>query len=134
VSCVKETQAWVSEDRYVLHLEEVPEAFRDIARYLERPLKDQHLRRQLHAVQELEEFLAIQEANMARLSEDLREALIKREEELRQKEEAERLKEEERRQKEEVIDKLDRLLKSMGRSSAEISAETELAEDQFEKL
>jgi len=127
-------QAWVMEDRYVLNLEDVPEEFRDIARYLERPLKDEHLRQQLHAEQELEEFLAIQEANMARLTEDLREALIKREEERRLKEATERQKEEERRQKEEVIYKLARLLKSMGRSSAEIIAETGLAEDQIETI
>jgi hypothetical protein len=89
-------QAWVQEHKFILDLEEVPEEFKDIAEYLQRPLQEEEIRKRLQAEEEVEALFALQEAE----KEQLRMAV---EEERRQKEEERRQKEEERRQKEESI-------------------------------
>ena len=77
-------QAWVQEHKFILDLEEVPEEFKDIAAYLQRPLQEEELRRKLQAEEEVENLFAMQEAEKERLRMEL-------EEERRQKEEAQRM-------------------------------------------
>jgi hypothetical protein len=94
-------QAWVSEKKYILDLEEVPEEFKEIAQYLQKPLNDMETVRKLEAEQEIEDMFAQQESNIAYLKSEVKNAQDQKEEERRQKEEERRQKEEERRQKEE---------------------------------
>jgi len=109
-------QAWVSEENYILDIDDIPEEFLDMARYLSGPLNDAAFRRQL----ELEEMVTRkveqwenqvkeerkQKEEERRLKEEERrlkeEAKIQAEAERNQKEEERRLKEEERRLKEEA--------------------------------
>lgn len=88
-------QAWVSDKRYILDLEEVPEDFRDIAKYLQKPLQEKETIRRLEAEQEFEDLFAQQESDIASLNEEvkkaqekLQEAVIKQEEAVRKQEEA----------------------------------------------
>ena len=50
-------QAWISEEDYILDLDidEIPEEFRDVARYLRRPLQDEDIRMRLEAEEEFED-------------------------------------------------------------------------------
>ncbi len=57
-------QAWISDQNYILDLEEVPEEFADIAKHLQTPLLEEDMRNKLLAEQELEELFAIQEAEV----------------------------------------------------------------------
>jgi hypothetical protein len=145
-------QTWIAEEGYILNLEEVPEEFKDIAEYLQKPLAEEELQRKLRAEEELEELFALQEAEKERLrsiaeaerkgkEEERRqkeEERRQKEEERRQKEEERRQKEEERRQKELALDKakestlkLARLLLKTGASIPEIAQETGLPEEEI---
>ncbi len=101
-------QAWVMEEKYILDLQEVPEEFKDIAQYLQRPLAEAEMIAKLQAEEELESIFAQQEAENAyykREAEEARfreqESRIREEQAVKQKEEERRQKDEERRQKEE---------------------------------
>ena len=87
-------QAWVSEKKYILDLEEVPEEFREIAQYLQKPLQDKETLKKLEAEQEIEDMFAQQESNIAYLNEEIKKAQEREAEERRQKEEAVRKQEE----------------------------------------
>lgn len=67
-------QAWVSDKRYILDLEEVPEDFRDIAKYLQQPLQEKETIRRLEAEQEFEDLFAQQESDIAFLNEEVKKA------------------------------------------------------------
>ncbi len=90
-------QAYITSDHYILDLEEVPEAFQDIANYLEEPLKDEAFRKKLKAEQEIDEIFSHQEAELAKKDELLREAQQKAEEAQQNAEEAKQKAEEERK-------------------------------------
>jgi len=81
-------QAWVSEEKFILDLEEIPEQFKDIAEYLQTPLQDSETVQNLEAEQEFEQLLAGQESKIAFLETIAEEAKAREEEERRQKEEA----------------------------------------------
>lgn len=110
-------QAWCSDKKYILDLQDIPEDFQDIARYLETPLRDEAFRRQLEAEEELDTIFDAQEAKYLR----------KIAEALNQKEAAEKLAEEERKQKETVLKKLIFQMKKNGATVAEIALETGLS-------
>ncbi len=93
-------QAYITSDHYILDLEEVPEAFQDIANYLEEPLKDEAFRKKLKAEQEIDEIFSHQEAELAKKDELLREA-IQREEAAKEAAEEERKKAQQAKQREE---------------------------------
>lgn len=127
-------QAWVMETRYIISLREVPEEFKDIAEYLQRPLQEEATLAKLRAEEEMENYFAQQEAEKAFLQRLLNEARAHEEEERRQKEE-------ERRQKEIAIGeareskfKLARVLLRMGMSVREVALETGLTEREVQAL
>ncbi|MEZ4960976.1 MAG: cell envelope integrity protein TolA [Saprospiraceae bacterium] len=141
-------QAWVAEENFILDLEEVPEEFKDIAEYLQRPLAEEELQRKLRAEEEIEELFALQEAEKAQLRsmaeaarKDKEAAQIRVEEERRQKEQAQIREEAERRQKEQALEKaresalkLARLLLKTGFSVEEAARETGLTEAEIRGL
>ena len=111
-------QAWVMEEKYILDLQEVPEDFKDIAEYLQRPLQEEELRARLRA--EEEAMFAQQEAENAYYK---------------------RTAEEERRQKEQALEqareariKLARLLLRTGTPVKDTALETGLTEEDVKKL
>lgn len=55
-------QAWNSDKKYILDLEEIPEEFREIAEYLEKPVYSEDFRRQLEAEEEIDYIFDRQEA------------------------------------------------------------------------
>ena len=127
-------QAWVAEDHFILDLAEVPEEFRDIAEYLQRPLQEEEILSRLRAEEELDILFAQQEAEKEQLLSQLEEARV-REEEARIREE------EERRQKEEALQKarettlkMARLLLQSGMSPEEASRETGLSMEELADL
>jgi hypothetical protein len=141
-------QTWVAEEKFILDLEEVPDEFRDIAEYLQRPLQEEELLAKLRGEEELEMLFAQQEAEKEQLLSQL-EAAKTREEEARAREEEARAREEEararveeeRRQKEaarqqarENTIKLARLLLKTGASAAEVAHETGLSEEEIQHL
>ncbi len=101
-------QAWISEEDYVLDLQNIPQEYEDIAKYLQQPLADEDFVNNLKAEEEWEYNFTTVERNLY-LARKQKEEAEKREEEerrqkeeeRRQKEEAEKREEEERRQKEE---------------------------------
>lgn len=141
-------QAWVQEHKFILDLEEVPEEFKDIAEYLQRPLQEEEIRRKLQAEEEVEALFAMQEAEKEQLRAGMEkalareeEALAREEEERRQKEEERRQKEEERRQKEEArmqaresAQKLARFMLQTGASIQDTARETGLSEEELYRL
>lgn len=141
-------QAWIAEENFILDLEEVPEEFKDIAEYLQRPLAEEELQRKLRAEEEVEELFALQEAEKAQLRsmaeaerKDKEAAQIREEEERRQKELAQTREEEERRQKELALEKarenalkLARLLLKTGASVEEAARETGLSAEEIRSL
>ena len=82
-------QAWVSDENYILDLDEVPEGFEDIAKYLSGPLQDEVFRRQL----DLEDQVTLEwekwEKKLEKAKAEAEEAKAKEEEERNLKEEAE---------------------------------------------
>ena len=55
-------QAWVTDEGYIIDLQEIPEEFSDIARYLQGPVMDEAFRRKLEAEEELDTIFDEQEA------------------------------------------------------------------------
>ena len=103
-------QAWVKEKGYILDLEDVPQEFKDIAEYLQKPLLENDIQEKLRAEEEVQLLFAEQEAKAEELqtlaTEALaqkEEALAQKEEERKQKEQALAQKEEEREQKEQAL-------------------------------
>lgn len=55
-------QAWVTDEGYIIDLQEIPEEFSDIAHYLQEPVMDEAFRRKLEAEEELDTIFDEQEA------------------------------------------------------------------------
>ncbi|MCK9269000.1 MAG: hypothetical protein RBR47_02320 [Bacteroidales bacterium] len=55
-------QAWVTDEGYIIDLQEIPEEFSDIAHYLQGPVMDEAFRRKLEAEEELDTIFDEQEA------------------------------------------------------------------------
>jgi hypothetical protein len=55
-------QAWCTEEAYILDLQDIPEEFSEMAKYLEGPLKDEEFRRKLEAEEEIDIIFDEQEA------------------------------------------------------------------------
>jgi hypothetical protein len=54
-------QAWITDQRYILDLHDVPEEFEEIARYLQTPVMEDSFRRQLEAEEEIDMIFDQQE-------------------------------------------------------------------------
>jgi hypothetical protein len=120
-------QAWISQEDYILDLQNIPEEYAEIAKYLQQPLTDEEFVNNLKAEEEWE-------YNFTTIERKLYLAEQQKEEERRQKEEERRQKEEERRQKEETKLKLAQKMKKYGESIEDIMRETGLSKDEIEKL
>ena len=88
-------QSWVTSDKYILELEEVPEEFSDIVNYLRGPVRDEAFRKQLKGEEEIDDIFKNQEVQLARQ----KEALIA----AKQKEKEAKQKEKEAKQKQEAM-------------------------------
>jgi hypothetical protein len=141
-------QAWEEEEKFILNLEEVPEEFKDIAEYLQRPLKEEELRERLRAEEEVEALFAMQEAERVELRNQLDENRRQLDENRRQLDENRRQLDENRRQldekrrqleevqsnaKEKAI-KLARLLLQSGSSIENAAKESGLPEEEVRRL
>jgi FtsZ-interacting cell division protein YlmF len=84
-----------------LDLQEIPDEFIEIAKYLQAPLADEDFRRQLEAEEEIDYNFDLLEAKYIAAKQSEEEALQREEKERKQKEEALQREEEERKQKEE---------------------------------
>jgi len=109
-------QAWNSDKKYILDLEEIPEDFRDIVEYLEKPVYSEDFRRQLEAEEEIDFIFDQQEAKY----------LVQIEEAKMREEEAKIREEEERKLKDEANKKIENMI--LKRLQKQISVK-EIAED-----
>jgi hypothetical protein len=117
-------QAWISDENYILDLQDVPDEFKDMAKFLQGPVMNDTFRRQLEVEEEIDTLFDEQEAKF-----------LKKIEEVKQRET------EERRQKEEAIEKekelaikFARQLNKFGISINEISSETGIDIDMLKKI
>ncbi len=113
-------QAWIAEENYILNLAEVPEEFKDMADYLQRPLLDEEVRQQLKAEEEIDLVFARQEAQIEYYRQEAEEASRQKEEALWQV----RLN----------AMKLARVLLQSGKSIEEVARETGLTEEELGQL
>ncbi len=145
-------QSWISEQNYILDLQDVPEEFVDMAKYLQGPLMDDKFRRQLDAEEEVDNRFDKQEAKYLKKFDKLkqsekeakqREKVAKqrekkakqREEEYKQREKESKKREEESKKREkELAIKFAYRLKKLGSSIEEISNETGLPIEEIKKL
>lgn len=77
-------QAWITNNRYILDLKEIPDEFRDIVNYLGIPAQDEAFRNQLKGEEAIEAIFRGQDAALARKDEAL-EAAEQRAQEAEQK-------------------------------------------------
>ncbi len=124
-------QAWCTEESYIIDLQDIPEEFSEMAKYLQGPLMDEEFRRKLLAEEEIDIIFEEQEAKfLKRIAEaENREHLEKL-----QKEDERRQKEEERKQKISLAVKLATYMKQNGASVEEISKETGLSPEKIDDL
>jgi hypothetical protein len=145
-------QAWCTDEGFILDLQNVPEEFADIARYLQEPLMDDDFRRNLEGEEQLDYIFEEQEArhlremtkafNQKEEAEEQKAAAEAREQEAnKQKEEANKLKEEANKLKEEANKlkdifaiKLARQMKKNGATLNEIAEETGLPAEEVRTL
>ena len=64
-------QAWVTSEKYILDLEEIPDEFQDIVNYLGVPVQDDIFRNQLKGEEEIDAIFRNQEAKLAMSQEAL---------------------------------------------------------------
>ncbi len=137
-------QAWVEEEQFILNLEEVPEAFRDIAEYLQKPLQEDDLRKRLEAEQEVEYIFAAQEAEKEELRSKVESARIEVEQAKIEAEQA-KVREEQAKIREELeikqkklalqnVAKLAQLLLKSDRTLEEIGVITGFSLEELEEL
>ena len=131
-------QAWCTDEKFILDLQNIPEEFKDIAKYLQGPVMDDKFRRQLEAEEQLDTIFDGQEAKYLK---QIALALNEKEEANKQKVEAEERELEERKQKEEankqkeiLAIKLAGQMKKFGVPLNEIALETGLTQEEIEKL
>ena len=127
-------QAWVKEKGYILDLEDVPQEFKDIAEYLQKPLLENDIQEKLRAEEEVQLMFAEQEAKTEELQTLATEALAQKEEERKQKEEALTQKEKALRKAHETTLKMARLLLQSGISPEDVARETGLSADELSTL
>jgi hypothetical protein len=138
-------QAWCTEEAYILDLQDIPEEFSEMAKYLQGPLMDEEFRRKLEAEEEIDIIFDEQEAKylkkIAEAEKREQEALKAKQEALKTKRDAEKReqeaekrelleksqKEEERKQKLSLAVKLATYMKQNGASTEEIIGETGLS-------
>jgi hypothetical protein len=131
-------QAWCTDNNFILDLQNIPEEFKDVVKYLQGPVMDDDFRRQLEAEEQLDTIFDAQEAKYLRkIAEALDQKAAAEEralEERRQKEEANKQKEEANKQKEVLAIKLARQMKNYGASNDAIAKETGLSIEDIENL
>jgi len=131
-------QAWCTDHKFILDLQNIPEEFKDVAKYLQGPVMDDKFRRQLEAEEQIDTIFDGQEAKylkqIAQALNEKEEANKQKEEANKQKEEANKQKEEANKQKEILAIKLARQMKKSGATAAEIANETGLKQEEIEKL
>ena len=141
-------QAWVTETKSILDLQELPEGFEDLATYLHGPVADEQFRRNLDAEEELDTIFDQQEAKylyQIAIAQQEKEEAERREQEAEKREieakletEKERLQKQEAQQREAVarqkIIDLAKFLKQMGLPTDQISKKTGLTEIEIKKL
>ncbi|MCX6278529.1 MAG: hypothetical protein NT004_10570 [Bacteroidetes bacterium] len=110
-------QAWCTDHKFILDLQNIPEEFKDVAKYLQGPVMDDKFRRQLEAEEQIDAIFDGQEAKY-----------------LKQIAQALNEKEEANKQKEILAIKLARQMKKSGATAAEIANETGLKQEEIEKL
>ncbi|MEM1123294.1 MAG: hypothetical protein AAGJ18_22830 [Bacteroidota bacterium] len=64
-------QAWITADKFILELEEIPEEFNDIVNYLRGPVQDEAFRKKLRGEEEIDDIFRNQEAQLLRQQEAL---------------------------------------------------------------
>jgi len=134
-------QAWITDQRYILNLQDVPEEFEEIARYLQTPVMDDTFRVQLAAEEEIDLIFDQQENKYIH---KIREAEDKAEQAEAKAEQAEAKAEQERKEKEEAEAKAQealqsvrnaaRIMKANGIDTAVISQATGLSENEIDAL
>lgn len=117
-------QAWCTDQEFILDLQNIPEEFADIAKYLQGPVMDDDFRRHLEAEEQLDAIFDEQEARYLR---QIAEALD-------QKEAAEEREREANQLKVVFAIKLARQMKQYGATLNEIIEETGLPIEDVEKL
>ncbi|MBW8051734.1 MAG: hypothetical protein FVQ77_15635 [Cytophagales bacterium] len=91
-------QAWCTNERFILDLQEVPEEFEDIVKYLQSPVMDDNFLRQLRGEEEIDQIFDEQELKYIKQIEEAK----KREEKAKQREEKAKQREEEAKQRERI--------------------------------
>ena len=127
-------QAWVKEKGYILDLEDVPQEFKDIAEYLQKPLLENDIQEKLRAEEEVQLLFAEQEAKAEELQTLATEALAQKEEALAQKEEERKQKEQALQKARETALKMARLLLQSGIPPEDVARETGLSAEDLAKL
>lgn len=69
-------QAWCTNERFIINLQEVPKEFEDIARYLQSPVSDDNFRRRLIAEEEIDQIFDEQELKYMKIIEEERDKNI----------------------------------------------------------
>ena len=110
-------QAWITDKKYILDLQDIPEDFKDIAKYLQAPVMNDEFRRQLETEEEIDIIFDNQEAKY-----------------LKQIEEAKQKEQEAKKSEKEKSIKFAKLLKELNKSNNEISKETGLSENEIKSL
>ncbi|OQX72575.1 MAG: hypothetical protein B6D61_13530 [Bacteroidetes bacterium 4484_249] len=117
-------QAWITEDRYILDLRDVPKEFEDVAKYLEGAAMDETFRRQLEAEEEIDNLFDEQE-----------EKFLKQIEKLKQRErDAKQREEEERRQKEEERKKVILIIKNLVKTGMSLEDVSKITKKSIEEI
>ena len=145
-------QAWCTENNFIIDLQNIPEEFKDVVKYLQGPVMDDNFRRQLEAEEQLDAIFDAQEAKYLKMIAEVldeKEAAEEREQEAKKsKEAAEEREQEERKQKEtankqkeaaeererQALCKLARQMKNYEASKDDIVRETGLSIEDIEKL
>jgi hypothetical protein len=123
-------QAWCTDQEYILDLQNVPEEFEDIARYLQGPLMDDDFRRHLEAEEQLDYIFEEQEAKHLKEIEAERK---QKEAERKQKEAERKQKEAERKLKEEAEKREQEANKQKEEAEKREQAERKLKEEAEER-
>ena len=124
-------QAWCTDNNFIIDLQNIPEEFKDVVKYLQGPVMDDNFRRQLEAEEQLDAIFDAQEAKYIKMIAEVldeKEAAEEREQEaLKQKKVAEEREKQTRY-------KLARQMNNYGASKDEIARETGLSIEDIEKL
>ena len=124
-------QAWITKDKYILDLQDIPEEFDDMAKYLQAPVMDNNFRIQLEAEEELDTIFDEQEAKFLTQIKKAKQ----NEEQAKQREEKAKQREEKAKQREKNLAlKLAKQLQNLGISIEEIANETGLNSEELENL